>query len=147
MKNLKITALALFATVAMNAQDLKMTDVPSALTTSFQKTYTNVTDVEWEMEGENYKVEFEDANKMEHEIWYTKDGSIVKTEMEISKSQLPSEITKSIGSNYSGYKIDSIEMTEMGNKKTYEVELEKGWSTERTVVFDAAGKVLSDIED
>lgn len=146
MKTLKITAIAIFAVATMNAQDLRLDEVPSNLTANFQNTYKTATDVEWEMEGINYKVEF-DMNRMEHEIWYNKDGDVVKTEMEISDTELPSAISTAIKDNYAGYKIDSVEMTEMNNIKTYEVELEKGWTKEMKVVFDEKGKVLSAIED
>lgn len=146
MKTLKITAIAIFATAMINAQDLKMNEVPANLMTNFQNTYKTATDVEWEMEGMHYKVEF-DVNRMEHEIWYTKDGNIVKSEMEITEKDLPSAIASAIKSNYADYKIDSIEVTEMDNKKIYEVELEKGWTKEMKVVFDENGTVLSSVED
>ncbi|MDN3492025.1 PepSY-like domain-containing protein [Winogradskyella bathintestinalis] len=146
MKTLKITTLAIFATIAMNAQDLKMNEVPSNLMTNFQNTYKTASDVEWEKEGMNYKVEF-DMKKVEHEIWYTKDGNVVKSEMEVTERDLPAAISTAIKNDYAGYKIDGIEVTEMENKKTYEVELEKGWTKEMKVIFDANGKVLSSIED
>ena len=56
MKTLKITALALFATAMVTAQDLKTSDVPANLNTAFQKEYKDATDVEWELDGMNYKV-------------------------------------------------------------------------------------------
>lgn len=146
MKNLKIAALAIFATATMSAQDLKTSDVPSNLTNNFQKSYANAAGVEWEMDGDNYKVEF-DVNKMEHEIWYSKEGTVVKTESEISESELPGAITSVIKNKYADYKVDSIEMTESNGQKNYEVELEKGWTKEVKVVFDATGKVMSSVED
>ncbi|WP_431134144.1 PepSY-like domain-containing protein [Psychroserpens mesophilus] len=142
MKTLKITALALFATAMVTAQDLDMHEVPTELSETFQNEYRNAMDVEWEKEGANYKVEF-DVNDMEHEIWYTNDGTKVKSEMEITKADVPNAITKAIKHNYADYKIDSVEMTEMNGKKTYEVELEKGWFKDMDVVFDANGSVLS----
>jgi uncharacterized membrane protein YkoI len=146
MKNLKIAALALFATAAVSAQDLQMNEVPANLTDSFQKENPNATDVEWEMEGMNYKVEF-DVNRMEHEIWYSKDGETVRREQELSKKDLPSSITDMIESKYSEYKIDSVEMTEKDGKKTYEVELEKGWTEEKTLILDESGKVINEYKD
>ncbi|WP_179351453.1 PepSY-like domain-containing protein [Winogradskyella vidalii] len=146
MKILKITALAIFATAMMNAQDLRMNEVPTNLLTKFQNTYKTASDVEWEMEGVRYNVEFE-VNRMDHEIWYTKDGTIVRYEAEITKKDLPTAISSAIKSNYEGYQIDSIEVTEVDQKKTYEVELEKGWTKEMKVVFDVNGKILSSVED
>jgi uncharacterized membrane protein YkoI len=146
MKTIKIAVLTLFVTATMSAQDLKMTDVPTNLTESFQKAHANATDAEWEMDGSNYKVEF-DVNKMEHEIWYDKDGAIVKSEKEVVEKELPSAISSVIKSKYIGYKIDSIDMTESNGKSTYEVELEKGWTKEIKVTFDDTGAVLNSVED
>jgi hypothetical protein len=99
MKSLKIAALALFATAAVNAQDLQMNEVPSNLRDSFHKEHPIAADVEWEMEGMNYKVEF-DVDRMEHEVWYSKDGETVRREQELSKKDLPSSITDMIESKY-----------------------------------------------
>lgn len=146
MKNLKIAALALFATAAVSAQDLRMDEVPTNLADSFQKEYPNASDVEWEMEGMNYNVEF-DVDRLEHEIWYSKDGKIVKMEQELDNKNLPNMITKLIDSKYSAYKIDSVEMTEKDGKKTYEVELDKGWTEEKTLIVDENGKVINEYDD
>ena len=146
MKAIKIAALAIFATATMSAQDLKMNEIPSNLMEIFKKSFTNVTDVEWEMDGEYYNVEFE-VNRIEHEIWYDKNGTIIKTEKDVTEKDLPEAISSVLKSNYSEYKIDSIEMTEFKGKITYEVELEKGWSDELKVIFDASGTVLSSRND
>lgn len=146
MKNLRIAALALFATAAVSAQDLKTNEVPSNLQTSFSNTYSNATDVEWEKKGDLFKVEFE-INNMDHDVWYDAQGNVVKSEMEISEGELPSVVASAIKSKYADYKIDSIEVREENGTKTYEVEIEKGWTNERNLIVDASGTIISDIED
>lgn len=146
MKKLQLAALALFATAAMSAQDLKMELVPTNLADSFKKSYASATNVEWEMEGKDYKVEF-DLGTMENEIWYSVDGNILKTEKEISANEMPRAVASAVKTKYSDYKVDAVEMKEQNGVKTYEVEIEKGWFKERNMVIDANGKVLSDLED
>lgn len=146
LKSIKIAVLAIFATATMGAQDLKNVDVPSNIMEKFQKTYTNVKDVEWKVSGGNYKVEF-DLNKMEHEIWYDKSGNVVRSEQDIHEKDLPSAIVAVIKNKYSEYKIDDIEMSESNGKITYEVELEKSSSKDLKVVFAADGTILSSRED
>lgn len=146
MKNLKLATLAIFATAAMSAQDLKMNEVPTNLADTFKKEYPKATDVEWEMEMANYKVEFE-INRMDHEIWYSKEGKVMKSEMELKESDLPAAIASVLKSKYAGYKVDSVEMTEENGTKTYEVDLEKGWNEELDLVFSANGEVLSEMKD
>ncbi|RXJ51247.1 PepSY-like domain-containing protein [Gelidibacter gilvus] len=146
MKNLKIAAFLLFATAAVSAQDLKTDEVPANLQSKFNTAYTNVTDVEWEKKGDHYKVEFE-INKMDHDVWYDAEGNVIKSEIEISASELPSAISSAVKARYADYKIDTVEVSEEGGKKTYEVEIEKGWTKERKLILDASGKILHDKED
>ena len=146
MKSLRIAALAIFATAAISAQDLRMNEVPANLISDFQKNYKTASDVEWEMEGEYYKVEF-DLNRMDHEIWYTKSGEVVKSEKEITARNLPTAILSTIKSKYAGFKIDEAEVTEINKEKIYEVELDKGWTEELTVIFDEEGNVISSTRD
>lgn len=145
MKNLKLAALALFATVAVNAQDLKKSAVPSNAMQSFEKEYSNATDVEWEQENNLYKVEF-DIDRKEHEIWYDASGKMSKMEKELNENDLPQTIKSKITSTYTSFIIDDIEMKEESGKTTYKVELEKG-REEKTVIFDKSGSVINEYKD
>ena len=145
MKTLKFLLIALFATTVATAQDLKQTDVPNGVLSKFQKENPNATDVEWEKEMDNYKVEFDQDNQ-EHEIWYSTSGTMVKREQDITENMLPKTITNAISSKYSGYKVDDCEKITKGNKTTYKVELENR-TDEMDVVFKETGKVESEMND
>lgn len=146
MKNLKTAALLLFATATISAQDLQTSEVPSKVQSTFSTTYTDARDVEWEKEGDHFKVEFE-INNMDHDIWYDGDGNVMKSKLEISESELPSTVASAVKSKYEDYKIDSVEIHEQDGAKTYKVEIEKGWIHERKLILDASGKIISDLED
>lgn len=146
MKNLAIAVLALFATATLSAQDLQMNDVPVNLNNNFQKLYPTATDVEWELDGLNYKVEF-DQGVNEHEIWYNKNGDVVKIESEISTADLPAAVSSALKTKYAEYTVDSIDKIEAGGNTTYEIEIEKGLLTEKKIVFDVKGNVLSEKND
>ncbi|WP_373517904.1 PepSY-like domain-containing protein [Pricia sp.] len=123
-----------------------MSEVPADMRTSFEQTYPNAEDVEWEMEGESYKVEFE-IDREDHEIWYASDGNTAKMEKEISDSDLPQAIHSAISYTYEGYTIDGIDMIEENGVATYEVELEKSGDDDKKVLFDTDGKVLNEMND
>lgn len=142
MKNLKIIALALFVTAAIQAQDLTESQVPENFTAGLLKEYPTATDIEWERKGTDYKVEF-DVGKMEHEIWFNKDGDVVKVEKEITRSEIPAALLAVIGKDYPEYKIDSVESTMKNGVTTYEIELEKDWNESLKVTFSTSGKVLN----
>ncbi|MDT7827512.1 PepSY-like domain-containing protein [Pricia sp. S334] len=146
MKNLSVALIALLGTAAVSAQDLNPADVPQDLRDTFEQAHPNASDVEWEREGDSYKVEFE-VDYQDQEVWYSADGQTNKMEKDIKEDELPQAISSAISDKYADYKVDSIEMTEENGKTTYEVELEKGWDDEINVVFDADGKVLNEWKD
>lgn len=143
MKNLKIAAFALFTTAAVSAQDLMTDQIPANLIATFQKAHPSATDAEWEMDNETYKVEFDIAD-MENEIWYSKDGNILKTEMEISENDLPIAVKKTVQSKYPNYNIDEVEVNEENGKKMYEVELEKWFQKDRKLIIAENGTFISE---
>lgn len=145
MKSLKVAALALLATAAVSAQDLKESEVPAKLLANFNKEYSTATDVEWEKEKELYKVEF-DMDRNEYELWYDASGKMTKMEKELKVTELPQAIKSKISSSYASYKIDDIEIKEENGKTTYEVELEDG-RKEIIVIFDESGSVIKEFED
>ena len=142
MKTLKILAITLFATSVAMAQDLNSSDVPGTLKDAFSKEYSKATDVEWEKEMDNYKVEF-DLNRQDNEVWYNASGSVLKKEQEITEAELPQAINTAIKSNYAGYRVDDVEKIWQNNTTTYEVELEKG-QDEKHITFDGNAKVLNE---
>lgn len=146
MKNLKIAALLMFATATISAQDLRSDEVPANLKSTFETSFKNVKDVEWEKKGDHFKVEFE-INRMDHDIWYDAQGNVVKSEIDIKSSDLPSAVASAVKTKYSDYKIDSVKVHEEGGKKVYEIEIDKGWSNERELRVDASGNIVSDRED
>jgi uncharacterized membrane protein YkoI len=67
--------------------------------------------------------------------------------MKITEADLPQSIKSSISSNYTDYKIDSIEVIEENGAIIYQLEIEKGWNDEKEIVFDVDGKILRENRD
>ena len=139
MKNLKLEAVLLFASGVAMAQDLNPTDVPSNLINSFNKEYANATDVEWERDTENYKVDF-DVDHIDHEVWYNVSGTVVKKEQDIAEASLPKAVRDAISAKYSGYRVDDVEKVCQNNTTSYQVELEKT-GEDLHLIFDENGKM------
>lgn len=146
MKKLKVTVLSVFATVTLYAQDIKVQEVPSEVSSVFTQSYAKASDVEWEKSGDLFKVEFE-INNMDHDIWYDGNGKMIKSKIEILEKDLPANIASAVKNKYADYKIDSIEVHQENSVTTYEVEIEKAWSEERTLMLDSSGNILSDVAD
>ena len=146
MKKLTLVLFAMLATVAMNAQDLKSSEVPKSFTEGLLKVYPNATDIEWERSGTDYKVEFE-VGKMEHEIWFNRDGKMVKVEKDITSAEIPTNLKEIIKRDYPNYRIDSVESVEMDGDVTYVVELEKSWNQSIKITFNTNGQILKAMRD
>ena len=137
-------ALVLFTNKAI-AQDVRQNQVPSMIVNNFQKSFPKAFDVEWEIEGENYKVEFETGLLgKHHDAWYNKKGKLIRYKKEIAKSELPQKVQAKINSDYKMYRLKDVEQITQGNNTIYKVEL-KSLSQDWKVVFDTKGNVLSKI--
>jgi hypothetical protein len=146
--NYKKITLALFLLVggiaSSKAQDIKVKDVPAAIRTTFAKQYPKATDVDWELKGGNYEVDF-DLGKSDHKVTYATDGKVVSVEKELLKSQLPTSIAKAVKSKYPKGRVDGVTWISTAGKVTYKVDIEgvpdvNAW-------YDASGKFLKEIPD
>ncbi|MFC0426708.1 PepSY-like domain-containing protein [Chryseobacterium scophthalmum] len=148
MKNLILTISILGLSITnISAQDIRQSEVPSVILNHFQKSFPKAADIDWEIKGNYYEVEFETGFLGDdHKILYSRDGKLVRHEEEISKSNLPKTVLASIKRSFNGYRTDDIKKITEGGKVIYNVEL-KNYSQEWKVVFDAQGRILQQKED
>lgn len=139
-------ALSLFVTNTF-AQDIPQSKVPSLVVNNFQQLFPKAFDVEWKLDGEMYKVEFETGLlNSDHDAWYNNVGKLVKHKEEISKNDLPQKVLIKINLDYSGYTIDDVEKITEGENTIYTLELKKN-KEEWKLAFAPDGTVLSKIAD
>lgn len=148
MKNLILTISILgLSLTTISAQDIHQNEVPSVILNSFQKSFPKAADIDWEIKGNLYEVEFETGFLgNDHKVLYSRDGKLVRHEEKISKSNLPKTVLASIKRSFNGYRTDDIKKITESGKVMYNVEL-KNYSQEWKVVFDAQGRILQKIAD
>ncbi|WP_411811257.1 PepSY-like domain-containing protein [Chryseobacterium scophthalmum] len=148
MKNLILTISILGLSITnISAQDIRQSEVPSVILNHFQKSFPKAADIDWEIKGNYYEVEFETGFLGDdHKILYSRDGKLVRHEEEISKSNLPKTVLASIKRSFNGYRTNDIKKITEGGKVIYNVEL-KNYSQEWKVVFDEQGRILQKKED
>lgn len=148
MKNLILTISILgLSLTTISAQDIHQNEVPSVILNSFQKSFPKAADIDWEIKGNLYEVEFETGFLGDdHKVLYSRDGKLVRHEEKISKSNLPKTVLASIKRSFNGYRTDDIKKITESGKVMYNVEL-KNYSQEWKVVFDAQGRILQKIAD
>lgn len=135
-----ILILALcFTGAEIRAQKMNSTDVPVAVKNSLETTL-QIKVATWDKEDENYEANFrKDGKKMS--VLFNNAGTVLETEVEIIKSELPDNVNETLIQDFSDYKIDEICKITTKGVVTYEVEIEKpGNSFE--LLFDVQGKLL-----
>lgn len=142
-----LTVTLLLAANSSFAQDIPQNQVPSVIVNNFQKKFPKAYDIEWELDGTLYKVEFETGRiSKDHDAWYDKTGALVRLKEEITKEELPQKVLESIKQEFSGYRIDDIKRVTEGSEVYYRVDLES-FSEEWKVVYAENGKLISKVAD
>lgn len=140
MKILMTVAFAMGCTISLQAQKMNSTDVPANVKASLQKAYAGK-NVSWDKEDDNYEASFKQKDQ-ETSIVLDASGTILETEVEISKKDLPAPILDALKKGYADYKIEEAAKIESPNGAiTYEAEVEKGEKS-FDLIFDATGKLL-----
>jgi hypothetical protein len=132
-----------------SAQELKEAQVPEAVKNAFKAKFPQITDPEWEKEGNDYEAEFRvkrvnmDNGKavkgrIERSVLFNTSGELLQTEDEIRITELPAAVNDYIAKNLNGKKVkEAAKITEAGGKIMYEAEIEK-----EDYIFDADGNFL-----
>ncbi|MXV38325.1 hypothetical protein GO491_06485 [Flavobacteriaceae bacterium Ap0902] len=143
MKNKILTIASLFVLGlgTSYAQEIAQNQVPDVIQTSFQQKFPKASDIEWEKEGNLYKVEFEIGWSQDYDAWYDARGNLVKYKAEVAEKDLPAAITNAIKSNYPVYKIDDADMYVENGKTVYKIEIEKA-DEKRDIYLDKNGKTV-----
>lgn len=144
-KSLGIALLAAISSAHVFAQDIAATDVPSIVVNALQTKFSNVSDLEWEVEGELYKADFEIGTR-DHKVWIGKTGIVTKHKADISKNDLPAIVKQHIDKDFKAYKIDDADKIESDGNIFYEVELD-GSADDRKLLFTSDGKLLKNQPD
>lgn len=144
MKKYLFSALMLLITFAtVTGQDIPKRNVPSVILNSFQKSFPNAKDVEWEKNGDVYKVEFETGTfRNDHSAWYDAGGELIRHKQEISKKDLPKVVLAAIKKDYSGYSVKDVEKITERSQVSYKMEI-KSFTEDWDLIYDASGKLLS----
>ena len=122
------------------AQDILERKVPSNIIQKFHKLYPKAYDVEWEKEGELYKVEFElGLLEVDHDIWFDKNAEIIRHREEIEKAELPRDVTTYLQDKFKGYRIDEMLRITEGDEIVYRVKVKSPQEVAK-LVFDINGQ-------
>ena len=138
---IQLVAIIVLATGYVSAQDIPQSKVPSVIVNNFIKEFPKARDVEWELKGNEYNVEFEIGFLTDFEAWFTASGSLIRYTEKISSSKLPKAVKDAIKTDFDKYRIDEAKKITENNVVTYRVELEKR-DHEVNLVFSENGIII-----
>jgi hypothetical protein len=125
-----------------NPNPRKGFSVPSVVKNTFAAKFPKATNVKWgAAKDSKYEADFT-LNKHEVSAFFTPSGMLVKTDTELSETELPKTIKTYLSTNLKGYKISEIDKLEIKGKTTYKMQATKE-KIEYDLEFDKNGKVLS----
>ena len=137
----KITLLTLTGILISFTACDKEASAPQKVKDIFAQKFPNATDVEWEKESDTeWEARFK-LNGKEYSSNFMQDGTWVETEYEVSESDIPQAVLDAINTNFEGYEVEDIELTETKDGKAYEFSIEKD-GDEVEVIIDSSGNVL-----
>lgn len=139
MKTILLTAAAIVLAVnTVAAQKIKESEVPKAVTTSFNTNFSGVKSKSWEKEKDcTYEVDF-DLNKIENSATFKPDGTLIETETEIAISELPKAVNNYLAKNYKDKKIkEAAKIVDAEGNLKYEVEIDN-----KDLLFDQQGNFI-----
>lgn len=138
----QLLAVILMASGTLVAQDIRQSEVPSIVVNNFKKEFPKAKDVEWELKGEVYNVEFEIGFFSDFEAWFDTSGKLIKYEQEIPNRKIPKAIIEAVKNQFEGYRIDDAKMLVENNITTYLLEIERK-DDELNVAFTKEGKLIT----
>ena len=129
------------------AQDIPQTQVPSEILNQFNSQFPDASNVEWEMKGDLYNVEFEIGWNIDHNVWYNAASEMVKHKEDISPDELPEAVNNRIKTDFNGYTIEDLKRITDNGVVVYKMELNSSQQQDWDVVIDAKGDVVNKKSD
>lgn len=115
-------------------------NAPQNIKDAFAKKFPTATNVSWDKESDTeWEAEFKMNNK-EYSSNFMMDGSWTETEYEVSEAEVPKMVMEVLKTNFKGYDVEEMELSETADGKVYEFGLEKD-GKEMEVAIDTSGKI------
>lgn len=130
--------LAACSSAQKNEKPSKEPKIPVSVLDTFKQHYPNISDVDWEKEGQNYEASFENK-ETETSVVIDPSGKILETETEIEPNMLPQAALDYIAANYKGKKVNEAAKIILGKGSiNYEAEINK-----KDLLFDSNGSFIN----
>lgn len=124
--------------------DIRVSDVPQAVMTTFENMFANVSNVEWDKNRGYYVAEFWYSNAIT-EAWFDAKGDWCMTETDLGKSItiLPEAVQTAFNaSEYATWRVDDLDKYERPTDTFYLIEVETNGQRNRNLYFAPDGRLV-----
>ncbi|MDR1180965.1 MAG: PepSY-like domain-containing protein [Bacteroidales bacterium] len=117
---------------------------PTLLQQRFQTDFSKAYDVEWEVAGNIYEVEF-DIQDRDYKAYYHVKGNLLMYIQEINGAELPAMVRNAAENKYPKYRLDNVDKIRRGTEVLYSVEMEdKSSDLEVKLLLKDNGSILEE---
>jgi hypothetical protein len=125
-----------------HSRDVMPTEV---LRKKFTADFPKAKDVEWELTGDIYEVDF-DISFADYKALYDEKGTLLMYKTDIAESKLPAIVKNAIYAKYPKYKIEDADKIFAGKSVYYEIEAEWG-DVDVKALFKDDGTFIKELYD
>ena len=129
--------------------DIRLSDVPDAVMSTFEMKYPNASYAEWEKKKGYYVADFWQEG-MDVQVWINSNAEWKMTEFDLGSNIqiLPEAVRNAFQSGkYASWRVDGIDKFERYDRTFYLIEIETKGEKDRELYFDESGTLLKDEVD
>ena len=145
--------LALISAVVLiscdKEDDIRLSDVPNAVMSTFELKFPNVGYAEWEKKNGYYVADFWQEG-MDTQVWIDSKAEWKMTELDfgVNIQLLPEAVQTAFqGGKYANWRVDDIDKYERYDRTFYLIEIETKGEKDRDLYYDENGVLLKDEVD
>lgn len=142
---LAISILALFSLSSCEKYDdygdMMLYSNADNIQASVIEIYPQARIIEMDRDRKTIEVDIIDSNNIKRDVYLDLSFRWLRTETDINRNALPTEVINRIASEYASWFIDSAKQVDTPQDNYYLVEIEKG-ERDRYIKIDATGNIL-----
>lgn len=147
MKRMYLLAISVFAMFTLtncekydDYNEMTLRSNASNIQAAITQLYPQARIIDLDQDRRTIEVDIID-NNIKRDVYFDLSLTWLRTETEIRRDMLPTEVTNRIAGKYEGWFIDSTKLIDSPQGSYYFVELDKG-EREKNIKIDASGNIL-----
>lgn len=146
---LALVGAVVFTGCSDDDDDIRVSDVPTAVMNTLQVKFPNVTRAEWENKQGYYVADFWQEG-IETQVWIDQKAEWKMTELDFGTNLglLPDAVQSAfLNGQYANWRVDDIDKYERTDRTFYLIEIETKGQQDRDLFFAQDGSLLKDEVD